>query len=490
MEISENYSNDISVEKQIQQLLNETNKTEFLVSIREDESEYPMNWSVTTKSQLTILFGLTTFCVQFNSSVLSPAVSQLMHQFGVSREVAVLPTALFVLGFGFGPVILAPMSEVFGRQMGVLLPFAMAILFTIGTGSSTTIQAVLINRFFAGLFSAAPVVSSGGILSDIWHTAVRGQFMIIYSLFVVLGPTAGSIVGTIISEKASWPWSCWITAIMSGIVLVIDLVFTKETYVPVLSSRRAKAMRHDTGIWLYHAQHEEWRLTAKEFGSVHLMRPVAMLGTPIIFFITSYASFVFGVFYIFLTSASSTFHDVRSWPLITSSLTYLSMFIGSCCASVFHLILGKRYARMVRANRGNPLPEERLVPMMLAGWTMPAGLMVFAWSQKPEIHWAVPCVGMYLLGFGFYIIFQNCLNYLVDTYTKYSASAMGVNTFMRSLFAASFPLFANKMFAGMHTNWGNTMLALISLVMYAIPFIFYKYGEAIRKRSPYSHLVD
>lgn len=480
----------MSVETRIHQLLKQTDKSAFLVSIAQDESENPKNWTVSRRAQLTMLYGLTTFCVQFNSSVLSPAVAQLMSEFGVCRAVAVLPTALFVLGFGFGPIILAPLSEVFGRQMGVMLPFALGILFTIGTGASTTIQAVLINRFFTGLFSAGPVVSSGGILSDMWHPAVRGQFMIIYSLFVVLGPTAGSIVGTIVVENTVWQWSCWVTAILSSVMLLADIVLIKETYVPVLSSRRAKAKRHETGIWLYHAEHEEFKLTLQEFRSVHLMRPIAMLGTPIVFFITSYASFVFGVFYLFITSASDTFHDVRGWSQTTSALTYLWMFAGSVSSSVFHLIMGRRYARLVFANDGNPLPEQRLVPMMYAGWTMPVGLAVFAWTQSASIHWIVPCFGMYLLGFGFYIIFQNCLNYLVDAYTRYSASAIGVNTFMRSVFGASFPLFAHRMFATMHTTWGTTMLALVTLVMYAIPFVFFKYGAKIRQRSPFTHLVE
>lgn len=481
---------NLSVEKKIYELLNETDKKAFLVTISQDESEFPMNWPVSKRAKLTLLLGLTTFCVQVNSSVMSPAVDQLMRQFHVSQEVAVLPTALFVLGFGFGPIMFAPVSEVFGRQMGVLFPFALSILFTIGTGASTTIQAVLVNRFFTGVFSSAPVVSSGGVLSDMWHTTVRGQFMIIYSLFTVFGPTAGGIIGTIIVEKSVWQWSCWTSAILSSVILLVNIIFMQETYVPVLSSRRAKDKRHETGIWLYHAEHEEFKLNAKEFGSIHLMRPLAMLRTPIVFFITSYASFVFGVFYLFITSAGGTFQYVRGWSSIHSSMTFLFMFAGSCSGSIFHLLAGLRYARIVRANGGQPIPEERLVIMMYCGWAMPAGLAIFAWTQKASIHWMVPCFGMYLLGFGFYIIFQNCLTYLVDTYTRFAASAMAVNTCMRSFFGAFLPLLANKMFRGLHTTWGNTLLAFVALAMYAIPFVFYKYGAAIRKRSPYSHLVE
>jgi hypothetical protein len=47
-----------------------------------------------------------------------------------------------------------------------------------------------------------------------------------------------------------------------------------------------------------------------------------------------------------------------------------------------------------------------------------------------------------MLGFGFFTIFQAALNYLIDTFTRYAASAIAANTFLRSIFAAAFPLFA------------------------------------------------
>lgn len=482
-----------SVEATITQLLqNPDHKDAFLVSLdnQPDDPTLPKNWTVAKRARMTTIYGFATFCVQVNSSVMSPAVHELMAQFGVSQTIALLPLTLFVLGFALGPLFMAPASELYGRKVSVLLPFALSIIFTAGTAASTTIEAVLVNRFFAGLFASAPVVSSGGLLSDMWAPAVRGQYMIIYSLFTVLGPTAGSIMGTVLVHYASWQWTCWATVILSAAMLVPGVLFLEETYLPVLAARRARAMRHETGIWLYHARHEEWKLTLHEFTSVHLMRPFAMIGTPIVFFVTSYASFVFGVFYLFITSVADTFMDVHGWSAISSSLAFLWMFAGSVSASVLHLIMGRRYARLVLANNNRPIPEQRLVPMMYAGWTMPAGLALFAWTQRASLHWLFPCLGMYLLGFGFYIIFQNCLNYLVDTYTRYSASAMGANTVMRSLFGAGFPLIAPRMFESLHTTWGTTLLALVALVMYTIPFIFYKFGEKIRQRSPYSHLVE
>lgn len=46
-----------------------------------------------------MLFGLTTMCSTFASSVFSPALSYISVQYGISSEVAILGISLFVLGY-------------------------------------------------------------------------------------------------------------------------------------------------------------------------------------------------------------------------------------------------------------------------------------------------------------------------------------------------------------------------------------------------------
>lgn len=80
-------------------------------------------------------------------------------------------------------------------------------------------------------------------------------------------------------------------------------------------------------------------------------------------------------------------------------------------------------------------------------------------------------------------IFLQALNYLVDAYLMFAASALAGNTFMRSLFGAVFPLFGRQMFDGMHIQWASTLLGCVALALAPIPFIFYFYGAKIRAKS-------
>ncbi len=93
------------------------------------------------------------------------------------------------------------------------------------------------------------------------------------------------------------------------------------------------------------------------------------------------------------------------------------------------------------------------------------------------------------MGFGFFTIFQAALNYLIDTFQKFSASAVAANTFLRSVFAAVFPLFVNPMFHNLGIGPASSVLGSVAVVLIPIPYLFYVYGPRIRKRGKFTAQV-
>ncbi|KAK9384174.1 hypothetical protein V1515DRAFT_583194, partial [Lipomyces mesembrius] len=91
-----------------------------------------------------------------------------------SPHIATLGVSLFLLGVGFGPMLFTPISEVYGRKIGVIVPFFISGLFAIGVATANNLRTVLIIRFFQGLFGGAPVYNSGGVLADIWRPEAQG----------------------------------------------------------------------------------------------------------------------------------------------------------------------------------------------------------------------------------------------------------------------------------------------------------------------------
>ena len=89
------------------------------------------------------------------------------------------------------------------------------------------------------------------------------------------------------------------------------------------------------------------------------------------------------------------------------------------------------------------------------------------------------------MGFGFFTIFQSALNYLIDTFQKYAASAVAANTFLRSIFAASFPLFVNPMYHHLGIPWASSIFAFFAVLLIPIPYLFFVFGKSLRKRGTF-----
>lgn len=263
-----------------------------------DDPYRPTNWPMRKKMITTALYGLTTMGSTFASSVYSSDIAAVSEEFKVGTEVSILGLSLLLLGFGLGPLVWAPLSEVYGRKYAVLLPYFIAGIFSFGTATAKDIQTVLITRFMTGLFGSAPVTNTGGVLGDIWAPTQRGTAIVFYAFAVVGGPVVGPIVGgAFLQAGVTWRWTEYTQGIFILVIWVLDMLILDESYPPVLLVYKARRLRIETGNWALHAKHEEWDVSVKEMIEKFGVRPFQMMLTPICFFVALYASFVYGILY-------------------------------------------------------------------------------------------------------------------------------------------------------------------------------------------------
>lgn len=107
-------------------------------------------------------------------------------------------------------------------------------------------------------------------------------------------------------------------------------------------------------------------------------------------------------------------------------------------------------------------------------------------TSYPDVHWMAPVAAGVPFGLGMALVFNSIFNYLIDSYTIYAASVLASNAVLRSMFGAAFPLFTKQMYDKLGTQWASTVPAFLSLACLPMPFIFFKYGPAIRQRCKYS----
>ncbi|KUI72789.1 hypothetical protein VM1G_08644 [Cytospora mali] len=454
-----------------------------------DDPYRPINWPTKKKVMTTSLYALVTMSATWASAAYSAGTSQIAEEFHVSSQVAVLGTTIFLLGFGLGPLLWAPLSEVYGRRAAVLTPMFVGICFSFATATARDLQTIMITRFFGAFFASAPVTNTGGVLGDLFSPAYRGIAMAGYAMAVVGGPTVGPIVSAALVQVPylGWRWTEYLTGILQSVVLLVAVIFVDESYPPVLLVIKARRLRHESGNWALHTKFEEWDVSIVELARKFLIRPIQLLCTPICFLMALYASFCYGILYLQLGAVPIIFGEVRGWNLLQSELPFLAICLGTFVGASLNMLNQLAYNKAYEAAGQRAVPEKRLPPMMLGSILFASGQFITAWTAEPETApWIAPVIGLFLMGCGFNTIFQAALNYLVDTFKLYAASAVAANTFLRSVFAAGFPLAISPLYHNLGVGPGQSIFAGFATLLIPVPFIFYIYGKRIRASSKWS----
>ncbi len=468
-------------------------KDQYLVDWEPNDPDNPRNFSTARKSFITFQLGMLALAASLGSSIIAPAEDAISEYTHVSSEVSVLAISLYILGFACGPLCWAPISEIWGRKWSMIPAMICLGVFSIGTAVSKNAASIFITRFFGGVFGSAPVSNVAAALGDIWAPKVRGTAVTLYAVAVVGGPTIGPVIGSALTANPhlGWRWTEYILAIWTFAATALMFFCMPELYGPVLLKRKAIRMRKETGNSAWYHPHENQKLDFNSIITKHFTRPLRMLFTePMVTCIAIYASFVFALLYLTLEVFPIVFYQMRGYGQIVSTLPFLGLFVGVLCAVFINLANQPRYIRIVDANNGKPVPEARLLPMVVGGVLFAVGLFWFGWTADPKYHWALPTVATGFIGAGFNIIFQQCINFLIDVYQLYAASAVSANTFLRSLLAAAFPLIAKPMFNNLGVAPAMSILGGVACLALPVPFIFMKYGLKLRRMSKFAPVED
>ncbi|EEA27980.1 hypothetical protein TMatcc_003711 [Talaromyces marneffei ATCC 18224] len=454
-----------------------------------DDPLHPQNWPTKKKVLTSVMLAYTSLVSTFGSSIYANATTSLASIYHVSTEVTLLGLSLYVLGFATGPICWAPLSELRGRKLPIMIGMTGLTLFQFAVATAKDLQTVLICRFFAGFFGACPIAVVAAVFSDMFDNRFRGVAITVFSLTVFMGPLVAPFIGGfIVDSYLGWRWTQYLVAIMASAALVLDVFFLDETYPPIVLMEKAAELRRRTRNWGIHAKQEEIEVDFRELVSKNFSRPIKILiSEPIVLLLSIYMAFIYGLLYLFMTAYPIVFQQIHGFGRGIGGLPYFGMAVGELMAGIFIIALQPSYNRKLEANNNIPVPEWRLPPAIIGGISFSAGLFWFGWSgYKADIHWIVPTLSGLLTGFGLLSIFLQCLNYLVDAYLLFAASAIAANTFLRSLAGAVFPLFATYMFNGMGINWAGTLLGCISALLVPIPIFFYLRGHKIRARSKFA----
>jgi MFS transporter, DHA1 family, multidrug resistance protein len=261
-----------------------------------DDPMHAQNWPIRKKVLTAAMLGYTTTVAAFASSIFSAAAQAVAVEFGVSREVGTLGLSFFVLGFATGPTVWAPLSELRGRRLPLVVSMFGFSIFSVACATGKDLQTILLTRFFAGFFGACPLAVVAAVFSDMFSNRTRGIAITLFSMAVFTGPLLGPFIGGFItSSYLGWRWTMYLVSIMGFVAFGLDLLFLNETYPPVILIEKAAELRRATLNWGIHAKQEEIEVDFRELVSKNFSRPMRLLfGEPIVLALSVYMAFIYG----------------------------------------------------------------------------------------------------------------------------------------------------------------------------------------------------
>jgi hypothetical protein len=192
---------------------------------------------------------------------------------------------------------------------------------------------------------------------------------------------------------------------ISATIYVLSLT-TGETSKTALLKKRAKALGIEPPV----VELPSGLARAKLFLTKTLSRPVhMMIVEPIVFYLSAYSAFTFGVLFAFLPAFPIVFNGVYHWSISQVGLSFLSLGIGYVLAvpTVIAFDIFKYQPQHIKAMKLNlrTEPEHRLYAAMLGSFGVTVGLFWFGWSAQQKCHPAVVLIGVLPFAWGNLCIF-------------------------------------------------------------------------------------
>ncbi|ORY09251.1 multidrug transporter [Clohesyomyces aquaticus] len=456
-----------------------------------DDPDNPQNWSWKKKAWTAGLIDMYTFVVYASSSIYISSELLIMERFGVGAFKAELGLALYVLGYGMGPLVFAPLSEVpqFGRNMPYIITFALFVILSVPLSLVDNLGGLLVLRYLLGLFGSPCLANGGASMGDMYSLLYLPYSVAIWVSAAFAAPALGPLLSGFSVYAENWRWSQWEILWMSAPVFILFFFFLPETQPSTILLRRAARLRKVSGNEKIRSQTEIDRkgLSLTSIIIDAIWKPIEIcIKDPAIMFVNIYSALVYGIYYSYFEVFPLVFPPLYGFNVGQTGIVFVCIIVGCILAMAIYFSYLNWYVIPTIMKNGLPAQEWWLRPALIASAGPTVGLFIFGWTAKADIHWIVNVIGITIYALTVYIVLQCIFTYVPMSYPRYAASLFAGNDFCRSLFAFGAVLFGRPMYLDLGVGKGISLLGGLSVMGIIGMWVLYYYGAKLRARSKFA----
>jgi MFS family permease len=429
---------------------------------------------------ITSTLKVLTSCSTFTCISVVPIAGHIIADLNGGQESktdSILLVTIWELGEAAGPLLIAPLSERYGRYPVFNIANVFFICGSVMGVLSQSVGLMIFSRFFIGMTVASNVLSPA-IIGDIFPSEQRGSAMSVVMFAPLLGGAIGPAISGAITETLGWRRTMWLAILLSVICEVVFLTCFRETYKVKILAKEGLPITDDTEIAVSKADSS---LIAC------ITRPVKVFYSSFVLQILSlYGALAFTWFYVMATTFPDILRYQYNFTPAMIGTSFLSFSVGSVIGLIIcNFLLDRIYTRLA-ASSEKPTPENRLPLMMVSSIALPFVVALYGWV--PQLNLPVPLMLLVVVLFGIFVIMSMVplMAYIVDAFNLFSASAITAILITRCLMGTFLPLVTAPLTDKIGYGLGFTVLSAACIVLAPIPFIVWKYGGHWRQNSEYT----
>ncbi|CAI4056318.1 uncharacterized protein SKDI_03G0030 [Saccharomyces kudriavzevii IFO 1802] len=335
-----------------------------------DDPDHPHNWSNLKKGFVMFEVLFLTCVTYMGSSIYTPGQQAIQSQFKVGHVVATLNLSIYVLGYGIGPIFLAPFSEfaTIGRQTIYIITLFVFIMFQIGCATVDNVGGLIVMRFISGVLSSPALSTGAASIGDVISDEKKVPLVIgLWSIGAVLAPIVAPLLGASMMVAKGWRYIFWLLTWMATANLVMLFFFLPETLADNVLYRRCRRIKKMTGIDAYCTlkQQDEERLDMLQFFLEAVLRPFRIIAREkIVACFDAYMALLYGSLYLFFESFPLVFVDLYGFSLVEMGVAYMGFTVG-CIFGYLALYIFQTKVFDPKFDSGTFEPES-LLPLNMA----------------------------------------------------------------------------------------------------------------------------
>jgi DHA1 family bicyclomycin/chloramphenicol resistance-like MFS transporter len=184
---------------------------------------------------LTAMLALLTALGPLSTDMYLPSLPAIMRLLDTTAAGAQLTLSSFLAGFAVGQIFYGPFSDRFGRKPVLLTGMALFILASVFCAIATSIEMLVIARFFQALGASGPIVLGRAIVRDLYEGPRAGQELSRMGTVMGVVPALAPIAGGLLETHLGWRSNFTVSA-LCGILLGLAVILMLPETVRVRST--------------------------------------------------------------------------------------------------------------------------------------------------------------------------------------------------------------------------------------------------------------